>query len=122
MVKGALFMIAGILLATRASVDEINLRGLGKGIGPAGAAMAIAALLLAGLPLGLLDQGSRLLHGALEDTHPLALTANLVGAALTGAAVLRAAGRIFLGLGEDPGDEAHARARRSARRPTGPSG
>ena len=108
MVKGALFMIAGILLATRASVDEINLRGLGKGIGPAGAAMAIAALLLAGLPLGLLDQGSRLLHGALEDTHPLALTANLVGAALTGAAVLRAAGRIFLGLGEDPGDEAHA--------------
>ena len=108
MVKGALFMIAGILLATRASVDEINLRGLGKGIGPAGAAMAIAALLLAGLPLGLLDQGSRLLHGALEETHPLALAASLVGAAMTGGAVLRAAGRIFLGLGEDPGDEAHA--------------
>lgn len=108
MVKGGLFMIAGILLATRAGVDEINLRGLGKGIGPAGVAMAIAALLLAGLPVGLLDQGSRLLHGSLEGTHPLALTANLVGAALTGGAVLRAAGRIFLGLGEDPGDEADA--------------
>ena len=108
MVKGGLFMIAGILLATRAGVDEINLRGLGRGIGPAGAAMAIAGLLLAGLPVGLLDQGSRLLHGALEGTHSLALTANLVGAALTGGAVLRAAGRIFLGLGEDPGDEAHA--------------
>ncbi|MFC6790134.1 complex I subunit 5 family protein [Methylobacterium komagatae] len=108
MVKGALFMIAGILLATRASIDEISLRGLGRGIGPAGAAMAIAALLLAGLPVGLLDYGSRLLHGALEDAHPLALAANVAGAALTGAAVLRAAGRIFLGLGEDPGDEAHA--------------
>ncbi|MCJ2013048.1 complex I subunit 5 family protein [Methylobacterium sp. J-076] len=108
MVKGGLFMIAGILLATRASVDEISLRGLGRGIGPAGAAMAVAGLLLAGLPVGLLDQGSRLLHGALEGAHPYALAANLVGAALTGAAVLRAAGRIFLGLGEDPGDEAGA--------------
>lgn len=108
LVKGGLFMIAGILLATRASIDEIALRGLGKGIGPAGAAMAVAGLLLAGLPLGLLDQGSRLLHGALDDAHPIALAANLLGAALTGAAVLRAAGRIFLGLGEDPGDEAGA--------------
>jgi multicomponent Na+:H+ antiporter subunit D len=108
LVKGALFMIAGILLATRASVDEIALRGLGRGIGPAGIAMAVAGLLLAGLPLGLLDQGSRLLHGALEHAHPYALAANVVGAALTGAAVLRAAGRIFLGLGEDPGDEAGA--------------
>lgn len=108
LVKGALFMIAGILLATRASVDEISLRGLGRGIGPAGVAMAVAGLLLAGLPLGLLDHGSRLLHGALEEAHPYALAANVVGAALTGAAVLRAAGRIFLGLGEDPGDEAGA--------------
>jgi len=108
MVKGGLFMIAGILLATRASIDEIALRGLGRGIGPAGAAMAVAGLLLAGLPVGLLDQGSRLLHGALEGTHPYAFVANLTGAALTGAAVLRATGRIFLGLGEDPGDEAGA--------------
>ena len=29
----------------------------------------------------------------------------LIGAALTGAAVLRATGRIFLGLGPDPGEE-----------------
>ena len=108
LVKGSLFMIAGILLATRASIDEIALRGLGRGLGPAGIAMAVAGLLLGGLPVGMLDVGSRLLHGALEHTHPYALTACVIGGALTGAAVLRATGRIFLGLGEDPGDEAGA--------------
>ncbi len=108
LVKGGLFMIAGILLATRASIDEIALRGLGRGIGPAGIAMAVAGLLLAGLPVGILDTGSNLLHGALEPNHPWALAATVAGGALTGGAVLRAAGRIFLGLGEDPGDEAGA--------------
>ncbi|SDM43328.1 multisubunit sodium/proton antiporter, MrpD subunit [Methylobacterium phyllostachyos] len=109
LVKGALFMIAGILLATQASIDEIALRGLGRGIWPAGIAMALAGLLLSGLPLGALDQGTRLVQGALsQQGHGIALAATAVGAALTGAAVLRAAGRIFLGLGPDPGDEAGA--------------
>lgn len=108
LVKGGLFMIAGILLATRASIDEIALRGLGRGIGPAGIAMTVAGLLLAGLPVGILDTGSNLLHGALEPNHPWALAATVGGGALTGGAVLRAAGRIFLGLGSDPGDEAGA--------------
>jgi multicomponent Na+:H+ antiporter subunit D len=109
LVKGALFMVAGILLATRASIDEIALRGLGRGIGPAGIAMALAGLLLCGLPIGVLDQGTRLVQGALaQQGHGIALTASAIGAALTGAAVLRAAGRIFLGLGPDPGDEAGA--------------
>lgn len=109
LVKGALFMIAGILLATQASIDEIALRGLGRGIWPAGIAMALAGLLLCGLPLGALDQGTRLVQGALsQQGQEIALAATAIGAALTGAAVLRAAGRIFLGLGPDPGDEAGA--------------
>ncbi|MCJ2053706.1 complex I subunit 5 family protein [Methylobacterium sp. J-070] len=109
LVKGALFMVAGILLATRASIDEIALRGLGRGIGPAGIAMALAGLLLCGLPIGVLDQGTRLVQGALaQQGRGMALAAGAIGAALTGAAVLRAAGRIFLGLGPDPGDEAGA--------------
>jgi multicomponent Na+:H+ antiporter subunit D len=109
LVKGALFMIAGILLATRASIDEIALRGLGRGIGPAGMAMALAGLLLCGLPIGVLDQGTCLVQGALSDRgHAVALASSAIGAALTGAAVLRATGRIFLGLGPDPGDEAGA--------------
>lgn len=53
LVKGALFMIVGILLATCGGIDELELRGLGKPIWPAGAAMAAGGLLLAGLPLGL---------------------------------------------------------------------
>ncbi|MCJ2070728.1 NADH-quinone oxidoreductase subunit E [Methylobacterium sp. J-030] len=109
LVKGALFMIAGILLATQASIDEIALRGLGRRIWPAGIAMALAGFLLCGLPLGALDQGTRLVQGALsQQGHGIALAATAIGAALTGAAVLRAAGRIFLGLGPDPGDEAGA--------------
>ncbi|MCJ2022243.1 NADH-quinone oxidoreductase subunit E [Methylobacterium sp. E-065] len=109
LVKGALFMIAGILLATQASIDEIALRGLGRGIWPAGIAMGLAGLLLCGLPIGILDQGTRLVQGALsQQGHGIALAATAIGAALTGAAVLRAAGRIFLGLGPDPGDEAGA--------------
>ena len=109
LVKGALFMIAGILLATRASIDEIALRGLGRGIGPAGFAMTLAGLLLCGLPIGVLDQGTRLVQGALwHQERWIALAAGAIGAGLTGAAVLRATGRIFLGLGPDPGDEGGA--------------
>ncbi|MGT2487645.1 hypothetical protein ACU4GA_20435 [Methylobacterium oryzae CBMB20] len=64
LVKGALFMVAGILLATQASVDEIALRGLGREIRPAGVAMALRrAAALRGLPLGVLDQGTRLVQG-----------------------------------------------------------
>ncbi|WP_246682737.1 proton-conducting transporter membrane subunit [Methylobacterium sp. WL9] len=109
LVKGALFMVAGILLATRASIDEIGLRGLGRGIEPAGIAMALGGLLLAGLPVGLLDQGTHLMQGALDERgHRVALVATVLGCGLTGAAVLRGAGRIFLGWGAVAGDEARA--------------
>ena len=109
LVKGALFMVAGILLATRAGIDEIGLRGLGRGIEPAGVAMALGGLLLAGLPLGLLDQGAHGLQAALAaGGHTVALAASVLGAGLTGAAVLRAAGRIFLGWGAIAGDEDRA--------------
>lgn len=109
LVKGALFMIAGVLLATRASIDELDLKGLGRSVWPAGIAMALAALLLGGAPWGVLHAGSDLVVAA-NGAHggPLAVAAVTVGAALTGAAVLRAAGRIFLGLGPDPGEEAEA--------------
>ena len=110
LVKGALFMVAGILLATRADIDEINLRGLGRhGIWPAGILLGLGGLVLGGLPFGLTDAGFRLIDAGLETggrgwiVYPLAL-----GAAMTGGAVLRATGRIFLGLGPDPGNEADA--------------
>jgi multicomponent Na+:H+ antiporter subunit D len=64
LVKAALFMVAGILLATCGGVDEIGLRGRGRRIWPVGLAMAVAGLLLAGLPIGLLDEGSKRRRGA----------------------------------------------------------
>jgi multicomponent Na+:H+ antiporter subunit D len=110
LVKGALFMVVGILLATRASLDELGLKGLGKtGIWPAGIAMGLGGLLLAGLPYGILDTGTNLVHWAGVHQSGLWVAAPvMIGSALTGAAVLRATGRIFLDLGPDPGDEANA--------------
>ena len=110
LVKGALFMVAGILLATRASIDEIGLRGEGRhGIWPAGIIMALGGFVLGGLPLGITDAGFHLIDAGLSGSgrawvvYPL-----LLGAAMTSGAILRATGRIFLGLGPDPGDEAEA--------------
>jgi multicomponent Na+:H+ antiporter subunit D len=109
LVKGALFMLVGVLLATRASVDELDLRGLGRDIWPAGVAMAVAALLLGGAPLGILHGGADLIAAsAPRAAGPVIHAAVLIGTALTGAAVLRAAGRIYLGLGPDPGAQAEA--------------
>lgn len=106
LVKGALFMLAGALLATRASIDELELRGLGRGLAPAGIAMAVAGLLLGGAPWGVLDDGARLIGAAVRAATGAAVEGVIFFAsALTGAAVLRAAGRIFLGLGEKPDPE-----------------
>ena len=109
LVKAALFMLVGVLLAMRASVDELDLRGLGQGLFPAGLLTAVAALLLGGAPIGILHGGADLVSLAVPAVAgPPIHAAVLIGTALTGAAVLRAAGRVYLGLGPDPGDEAQA--------------
>jgi multicomponent Na+:H+ antiporter subunit D len=107
LVKGALFMLAGALLATRAGIDELELRGLGRGLAPAGIAMTVAGLLLAGLPWGVLDGGTKLVAAAAAraGSGPAVEAATVLAMALTGGAVLRAAGRIFLGLGRNPEPE-----------------
>lgn len=106
LVKAALFMVVGILLAACGGIDEIGLRGRGAEVWPAGVAMAIGGLLLGGLPIGLMDDGVTAIHSAASAAGQGWLTAALVVcAAGTGAAVLRAAGRIFLGLGPVPGEE-----------------
>ena len=109
LVKGSLFMVAGIILATLGGIDEIQLRGRGAEIMPAGIALAIAGLLLGGAPIGLLDEGTRIIDTAATDAGRGWIAVPLIfGAACTGAAVLRAAGRIFLGWGEIEGAEARA--------------
>ena len=109
LVKGALFMTAGILLATLGGIDELGLRGLGKQIWPAGIAMAVGGLMLAGAPLGLMEHGTRFIEAAAESSGDFwAAAVMMIGGALTGGAVLRATGRIFLGVGAIAGDEERA--------------
>ncbi|HET8553246.1 MAG TPA: proton-conducting transporter membrane subunit [Rhodanobacteraceae bacterium] len=103
LVKGTLFMIAGIFLARFDSVDELELYGEGRRIWPVGIAMGTAGLLLGGLPWGLLHDATDAMHEG--DSGTAALAAIIVGTALTGAAVLRAAGRVFLGCSGVPAVE-----------------
>jgi multicomponent Na+:H+ antiporter subunit D len=94
-------MIAGVLLALRASADEIVLYNKGRALWPAGLLMALAGLLLGGLPFGLMHNANEMFAAA---TRPAAL-AVVLATALTGAGVLRAALRIFLGWSGTPGLE-----------------
>ena len=107
--KAALFMLAGILLAMLGGIDEIGLRGLGKPIWPAGVAMGVGGLMLAGLPVGTIDRAAALIDAAADARGQDWLLVPLtLAAALTGGAVLRATGRIFLGWGPTPGEEQRA--------------
>jgi multicomponent Na+:H+ antiporter subunit D len=106
LVKGALFLCAGLLLHRLRSVDQNELRGRGRIMPWTGLMFTLGGLALAGLPpfgtclaKGMMDEG---LHAAHEDwaVWVFALTS-----ALTGAAVLRAAGWIFMGRGPETCEE-----------------
>jgi multicomponent Na+:H+ antiporter subunit D len=121
LVKGALFMIAGILLAGAGGIDELWLRGRGRPLWPAGIAMAAAGVLLAGAPFGLMDVGSRLIGtAAAARGEDWILIAMVLGGACTGGAVLRGAGRIFLGLGQQAGEEARGPSDEESEKPDRP--
>ncbi len=120
LVKGALFMLVGVLLATRASVDELDLKGLGRGLWPVGVAMGAGGLLLGGLPIGMLDAGTGLVHGASGGAW--AAAAVLFGSAVTGAAVLRATGASSSTSAQIRARRRRPQASRNRRRPTDRSG
>jgi multicomponent Na+:H+ antiporter subunit D len=114
--KGALFMTAGVLLHRFATVDEFDLHGKGRAHPAVGLMMAVGALLLAALPPLTTFQGKALLDEAASGAGygwlPIVF---VVVSALTGGAVLRVAGRVFLGWGPsegpDPGQTRAARER-----------
>ena len=108
MVKGAMFMLAGFVAAKCGGIDELQLRGRGRAYWPVGVVMAMGGLTLAGLPVGPMDEGYQLIAtGAAAVGRGWIGLPLLFSAALTGAAVLRMAGRIFAGWGEVSGHEQH---------------
>ncbi|MGW2228419.1 complex I subunit 5 family protein [Streptomyces formicae] len=97
--KAALFACTGILLDRYGSVDERELHGRGGRLRLVGVLYTVAALALAGLP----PFGTALGKGAAEEAAGVVGTLLFtVVSALTGAAVLRVAARVFWGLGPRP--------------------
>jgi multicomponent Na+:H+ antiporter subunit D len=97
-VKAALFMGAGILVHRFEQVGEIELRGRGRGLWGVGLLFVIGGLAIAGLP----PFGTFLGKAVIEEAatlrgYPWVSVLFLVASALTGGAVLRVAGRVFLG-------------------------
>jgi multicomponent Na+:H+ antiporter subunit D len=104
--KGALFLLAGVILNRYGSVDEITLHGRGRHARLTPWLFGLGGLALAGLPPFGTGLGKAVGEEALS-TAGFAFGPVLFVAvsALTGAAVLRAGGRIFRGLGPVPRDD-----------------
>ncbi|HKN95092.1 MAG TPA: proton-conducting transporter membrane subunit, partial [Thermoleophilaceae bacterium] len=99
-VKAALFTFVGIVQNRRASVDEYRLQGRGRDMPLTGALFALGGLALASLPpFGTFLGKSLVEDAALKAGYGWVIVVFVLASAITGGAVLRAAGRVFLGLG-----------------------
>jgi multicomponent Na+:H+ antiporter subunit D len=100
LLKGALFLCIGIILNSVSSVDELVLRGRGRVLGRTGVIFAASALAIAGPPpLGTFLGKSLIEEGATELHYQWVPVVITIASIVTSAAMLRAAGRVFLGLG-----------------------
>jgi multicomponent Na+:H+ antiporter subunit D len=103
LVKGALFITAGIVEHHLGEVDERRLQGRGRHLPWLAALLVLGALGLAGVPpFGTFLGKAQLEEAAIEAGHPWLIGLFVVVAALTSAALLRVTGRVFLGLGARP--------------------
>ncbi len=116
--KSALFLGAGVVQHQRASVSELKLRGRGRGLAVTGVTIALGALVLADLPPFVSSAGHALLVDAADQAGlPWMEIVIALAVIVSSGAVLRAAGRIWLGWGsgessrpetgtaDDPGEE-----------------
>ncbi|MDQ6841382.1 MAG: NADH-quinone oxidoreductase subunit D [Actinomycetota bacterium] len=110
--KAALFMCAGVLLHRFATIDEFDLHGKGRALPLVGVLFALGGLLLAEAPPFTAFHGKSLVEAAaIKAGYGWLIAVFIVASALTGGAVLRVAGRVFLGLGPSEGpDPSQARA------------
>lgn len=103
LVKSTLFICGGILLNRFRTVDEYRLRGAGRDMPLTGMLMALAAIALAGAPPFANFFGEAFIHEAAKERGLGWISWIFATAgAVTSAAVLRAAARIFLGWGAMP--------------------
>ena len=104
--KGALFMLVGVLLHRFGTVDEFDLHGRGREVRVAGLLFVIGGLLLSAVPGATAFFGKSLLDGAaLEGHYPWLPAVFVISSVLTGGAVLRVSGRVFLGWGASRREE-----------------
>jgi multicomponent Na+:H+ antiporter subunit D len=100
LVKGALFVSIGLVQHHLRDVRELELQGRGRNLPWAAALMTLGALGLAGVPPFGTFRGKALMEEAAAAAGQSWLTVVFVAvAALTSAALLRAAARVFLGFG-----------------------
>ncbi len=112
--KAALFMCVGVLLHRFATIDEFDLHGRGRQVPVVGVLMAVGALLLAGLPPFTTFMGKSLLDASASGVggYGWLVALYVFVSAVTGGAVLRVAGRVFLGWG--PAEGPHPEQARAA--------
>jgi multicomponent Na+:H+ antiporter subunit D len=104
--KGGLFMLVGVLLHRFGTVDEFDLHGRGRELRLAGVLFGLGGLLLSAVPGATAFFGKSMLDGAaLEQSYPWLPAVFVISSILTGGAVLRATGRVFLGLGASQREE-----------------
>jgi multicomponent Na+:H+ antiporter subunit D len=104
--KGALFMCMGILLHRFATVDEFDLHGKGRDLPFVGGLVVAGALLLAALPPFTAFAGKSLVESASTDAgYGWLIALFVIVSGATGGAVLRIAGRVFMGWGPAEGPD-----------------
>ncbi|MBV9002915.1 MAG: hypothetical protein JO304_27920, partial [Solirubrobacterales bacterium] len=104
--KGALFMLVGVLLHRFGTVDEFDLHGRGRELRVAGVLFGVGGLALSAMPPVTTFFGKSLLdEAALEGHYAWLPTVFMISSILTGGAVLRVTGRVFLGWGASQREE-----------------
>jgi len=100
LLKGALFLAAGVLLREFHSIDELRLHGRGRELPLLGVLFGLAAFGLVGFPYVGTFLGHALIDdGGMELGHSWLPPLLMVASAVSAAAIFRAGARIFLGCG-----------------------
>jgi multicomponent Na+:H+ antiporter subunit D len=100
LLKGALFLAAGVLLREFHSIDELRLHGRGRELPVLGVLFGLGAFGLVGFPYVGTFLGHALIDdGATELGHSWLPPLLMVASAVSAAAILRAGARVFLGWG-----------------------